>query len=259
VYVSRVVDYPALLDDLADEEADLDALVSDLDDGAWATPTPAAGWDVRDSIAHLAVSERLATVAQDEPDAFREQLAAMLADLAATEAAMLAEGRSRPGADVLVWWRTERARTLAGLRSRAAGDRIPWVTGPMSAASFATARLMETWAHGHDVAEALQVSRPPTARLRYVADLGVRTRPFSYALHGQSLPDGDVRVELVGPGGDQWVWGTSATDVVAGDALDFCLVVTKRRRPEDTALVVAGPHAREWISIAQAFAGPPPP
>ncbi len=251
-----MVDYPALLDDLADEEADLDAVVSGLDDVAWAIPTPAVGWDVRDSIAHLAVSERLAATAQDDPDAFRAELAAMLADVEATEAAMLAEGRSRPGADVLAWWRTERARTLAGLRRRAPGDRIAWITGPMSAVSFATARLMETWAHGHDVAEALQVSRAPTTRLRHVADLGVRTRPFSYALHGLTLPDDDVRVELVGPGGDEWVWGTSTTDVVRGDALDFCLVVTKRRRPEETALVVVGPHAREWIAIAQTYAAP---
>jgi uncharacterized protein (TIGR03084 family) len=256
VYVSRVADYPALLDDLADEQADLDTLVSDLDDGAWATPTPAVGWDVRDSIAHLAVSERLAATAQDEPDAFGEQLAAMLADLDATEAAMLAEGRSRPGADVLAWWRAERERTLTGLRRRAPGDRIPWVTGAMSAVSFATARLMETWAHGSDVAAALGVSRAPTARLRHVAELGVRTRPFSYALHGRTLPADDVRVELVGPAGDEWVWGTSTTDVVRGDALDFCLVVTRRRRPEETDLVVTGPHAREWITIAQAFAGP---
>jgi uncharacterized protein (TIGR03084 family) len=255
VYVSRVVDYPALLDDLVAEEADLDAVVRDLDDAHWATPTPAEGWDVRDSIAHLAVSERLAATAQDDPDAFRAQLTEMLADLGATETAMLAEGRSRPGSDVLAWWRTERGRTLAGLRQRAPGDRIPWITGPMSSVSFATARLMETWAHGHDVAEALAVPRTPTARLRHVADLGVRTRPFSYAVNGRALPDSDVRVELRGPGGDEWVWGSSSTDVVRGDALDFCLVVTRRRRPEETALAVGGQHAREWIEIAQAYAG----
>jgi uncharacterized protein (TIGR03084 family) len=257
VYVSRVVDYPALLDDLDAEEADLDAVVRDLDDAHWATPTPAEGWDVRDSIAHLAVSERLAATAQDDPDAFRAQLAEMLADLDATEAAMLAEGRSRPGSDVLAWWRTERGRTLAGLRQRAPNDRVAWITGPMSAVSFATARLMETWAHGHDVAEALAVPRTPTARLRHIADLGVRTRPFSYAINGRDLPATDVRVELVGPDGVVWVWGSSNSDVIRGDALDFCLVVTKRRRVEETSLAVSGTHAREWIAIAQAFAGPP--
>jgi uncharacterized protein (TIGR03084 family) len=257
VYVSRVVDYPALLADLAAEEADLDAVVSDLDGAQWTTSTPAVGWDVRDTVAHLAVSERLAATALEDPDAFGAQLAELLADLDATEAAMLAEGRARSGDAVLAWWRTERDRTIAGLRARAPADRIPWVTGPMSAVSFATARLMETWAHGHDVAEALQVVRGPTARLRHIAELGVRTRGFSYAVNGRDLPAGEVRVELVGLGGAEWTWGTSTTDVVSGDALDFCLVVTRRRRPADTNLVVTGPRAREWIAIAQAFAGPP--
>jgi uncharacterized protein (TIGR03084 family) len=259
VYVSRVVDYAALLDDLAAEEADLDALVSHLDDDQWSTPTPSEGWDVRDSIAHLAVSERLAATAEEVPDAFRAQRDEMLADLDATEAAMLAEGRARSGRAVLEWWRAERARTLVGLRRHAPGDRIEWITGPMSAVSFTTARLMETWAHGHDVAEALQVVRSPTVRLRHVADLGVRTRSFSYAINGLDLPDGDVRVELAGPDGGEWVWGASTSDVIRGDAIDFCLLVTKRRRPEESELEVVGPRAQEWLRIAQAFAGPASP
>jgi uncharacterized protein (TIGR03084 family) len=212
---------------------------------------------VRDSIAHLAVSEDLAATALGDPDAFATRLAAMLADLAATERAMLEEGRSRSGAAVLAWWRDERGRVLAGLRGRGASERIPWITGPMSAVSFATARLMETWAHGQDVADALGVTRVPTARLRHVADLGVRTRPFSYALNGLVLPADAVRVELTAPNGDAWTWGESSSDVIRGDALDFCLVVTQRRRPDHTALEVVGPLAREWIDIAQAFAGPP--
>jgi hypothetical protein len=43
---------------------------------------------------------------------------------------------------------------------------------------------------------------------------------------------------------------------VTGPAVDFCLVVTQRRHRADTALKAEGPHAEEWLSIAQAFAGP---
>jgi hypothetical protein len=39
--------------------------------------------------------------------------------------------------------------------------------------------------------------------------------------------------------------------------VDFCLLVTQRRHLADTAVVVEGDAARQWISIAQAFAGPP--
>jgi uncharacterized protein (TIGR03084 family) len=135
--------------------------------------------------------------------------------------------------------------------------RIPWYGPPMSAASFATARLMETWAHGQDVADALGVERAPTDRLRHVAFLGVRALPNSYRVRDLTVPDAPVRVELVAPSGGMWVWGDEgAADVVLGPALDFCLVVTQRRHVDDTALVASGPVATEWLRLAQAFAGP---
>ena len=128
----------------------------------------------------------------------------------------------------------------------------------MSAASFATARLQETWAHGQDVADALAVARPATERLRHVAHLGVITRAFSFTNQGEPAPAEDVRVELVSPTGTPWSWGDPhAADRVAGPALDFCLVVTRRRHPADTRLAISGPVAEEWMLRAQAFAGPP--
>jgi uncharacterized protein (TIGR03084 family) len=116
---------------------------------------------------------------------------------------------------------------------------------------------METWAHGHDVADGLGVEIEPTARLHHVAELGVRTRPFSFAVRGLPAPETDVRVELTAPDGSTWSWGASTECVVRGAALDFCLVVTQRRNPRDTALEVSGDAARAWIEVAQAFAGPP--
>jgi uncharacterized protein (TIGR03084 family) len=119
----------------------------------------------------------------------------------------------------------------------------------MSPASFATARLMEYWAHGQDIADGLGVTRKPTARLRHICHLGVRTRGFSYVTHGLQPPVGEVRVALISPAGGQWTWGDpDASDRVEGSALDFCLVV-------DTALLITGDGARGWMQIAQAFAG----
>jgi uncharacterized protein (TIGR03084 family) len=119
---------------------------------------------------------------------------------------------------------------------------------------------METWAHGQDIADALGVPRKPTTRLLHIADLGVRTLPFSFRLRGRATPVVSVRVELDGPDGSTWAWGPAdASDTVSGSALDFCLVVTQRRHVHDTGLRVAGPVAAEWMSIAQAFAGAPGP
>jgi uncharacterized protein (TIGR03084 family) len=119
---------------------------------------------------------------------------------------------------------------------------------------------METWAHGQDVADALGVRRPPTARLRHVAFLGARTLGHSFATHGRTPPADPVRVELEAPGGQRWTFGpAAAADRVVGPALDFCLLVTRRRHRADLALVATGPVADEWLDLAQAFAGPPGP
>ena len=138
------------------------------------------------------------------------------------------------------------------------GRRIPWFGPPMGPASFITARLMETWAHGQDIADGLGVRRTPTVRLRHVADIGVRTRGFSYLLNGRAAPEEPVRVELAGPDGDTWSWGPpAADDRVVASALDFCLLVTQRRHRDDVDVRATGAAADEWLSIAQAFAGPP--
>ena len=162
------------------------------------------------------------------------------------------------GRDVLAWWRGARHDMMGAAATLDAHDRVPWFGPPMGALSFVSARLMETWAHGQDVADALGVTRQATARLRHIAHLGVRARPFSYVVHGLDAPTAAVHVQLEGPSGEHWEWGDPSTsDLVQGSALDFCLVVTQRRHVSDTTLTVRGPSASQWLSIAQAFAGPP--
>lgn len=127
----------------------------------------------------------------------------------------------------------------------------------MGSKSFLTARLMETWAHGQDVVDAVGADRPSTARLRHIAQLGCITRGRSYTNRGLAVPEAPVGVELAAPSGEVWRFGPDeATESVAGPALHFCLVVTQRRHLDDTGLV-ATPIAREWLVIAQAFAGLP--
>jgi len=256
-------DYVALLDDLDAEERSLDTTVAGLDEAGWATPTPAQGWTVEDSIAHLAATEMWATLALTDPDGFRAELA-HIADDAEHRAEEVRNGllfrRPPPGTDTLAWWRDTRSGAGALLRARDRGDRLPWFGPDMSSMSFATARLMETWAHGVDVRDALGVVTEPTDRLRQVAELGLRTRGWSYAVRGRAAPDVAVHVALDAPGGGTWTWGDdTAPDAVRGPALDFCLVVTQRRNVRDTALVVTGDTAREWLDLAQAFAGAPTP
>ncbi len=244
------VSMPDLADDLADESAVLRALLVPLDEDGWRLPTPAAGWSILDQVTHLAHFDETAVQSALDPDAFTAALAPPDPD------AVAAAYRGRDGADVLAWFDAARARLIAAFRGLDAGLRVPWYGPPMSAASSLTARIMETWAHGQDVADTVGVRREPTARLRHVAHIGIAARTYSYAVNGRTPPDTPIRVELAAPDGDTWAWGPQgAVDRVTGPALDFCLAVTQRRHLADTALQVTGPVATEWMGFAQAYAG----
>jgi len=246
--------------DLGAENDDLDARVADLDGATWRRPTPAPGWDIAHQVAHLAWTDHAALLAVTDTVTGTLGFAPLLAETAADPSgfvdAAAATGSARAAAAMLHGWRTGRARLLAALAGAPDGVKIPWFGPSMGATSMATARLMETWAHGQDVADALGQHREPTARLRHVAHLGVRTHAFAHLVNGLAPPAAPVRVELTGPDGRLWTWNPGAVDVVRGPALDFCLLVTQRRHLDDLALVAAGPVATQWLPIAQAFAGP---
>jgi uncharacterized protein (TIGR03084 family) len=128
----------------------------------------------------------------------------------------------------------------------------------MTIASVVTARIMETWAHGQDVRDALGVTGRPSGGLRHVAFLGWKAVGNSFHARGRPTPEAPVRVELQDPTlGDVVLGPEEAADVVRGDLREFCLVVTQRRHVDDTGLTAQGPVAEEWLTIAQAFAGPP--
>lgn len=253
-----MADIRGICEDLRAERESLDVLVRDLTGADWDKPTPAEGWSVRDQVSHLTFFDEQAALAAGDPDAFQATLAE-IKDLDAFVDDPLEAGRAIAPAEVLAAWRTTHEDMQVAFAALDPATRVPWYGPPMSPASFVTARLMETWAHGQDVVDALGLSREPTDRLRHVSFLGVRARRNSYAAQGKELPPEEVRVELTGPGGERWAWNEDAGDSVVGDAVDFCLVVTQRRHPADTGLVIDGPLATEWMSIAQAFAGPPGP
>ncbi|HEX6354008.1 TIGR03084 family metal-binding protein [Actinophytocola sp.] len=253
-----MVELSTLVADLRAEGDEIDALVQDLPADEWSRPTPAAGWTIAHQVAHLGWTDERALLAATAPDEFRAEFKRYAAteglnDVVDKEAARLA---TRP--DLLSWWRAGREELATALLELPAGTQLPWYGPPMSAASMATARLMETWAHGQDVADALGVRRTPTPRLRHVAHIGVRARNFAYLNHGLRVPGEQFRVELMGLDGELWTWGPEdATQRVTGPALEFCLLVTQRVHRADTALVAVGRDANEWLDIAQAFAGPP--
>ena len=243
--------------DLNDEYEALDAMVAPLSNEQWNLMTPAEGWNIKYQIAHVAWADMLARMASTDEEAFKKLLERMLSDRSAIEE-FQTELREAEPAYVMESWRRERKDLLDALKARDPKDRIPWFGPPMSARSKATARIMETWAHGQDVVDALGIEREQTDRLKHVCHIGVITFGWSYANRGLDVPGVAVRVELNGPSGDLWTWGPEdAQQSIKGPAQDFCLVVIQRRHVDDTQLEVSGDTARDWMLKAQAFAGPP--
>jgi uncharacterized protein (TIGR03084 family) len=253
-----MADLQQIVDDLGAESNELDALVAPLADVGWTAPTPAAGWTVAHQIGHLLWTDRVALIAVTDEAAFADQVNIAagnpngFVDVAADELAAVAP------AELLADWRLTRMRLHEALLTVPDGRKLPWFGPPMSASSMATARLMETWAHGLDVADALGVTRPATGRLRSIAHIGVRTRDFAFVINGLQPPSEPFRVELSAPTGGIWSWGPDdAAQRVTGRAEDFCCLVTQRRPLRDLDVTADGDDAVRWLPIAQAFAGPP--
>jgi uncharacterized protein (TIGR03084 family) len=249
-------DLAGLRADLAAESEVLFVLLEPLGPHGWTLPTPAAGWTIADQVSHLAYFDGTTTQSLRDPEQFRVDAGALMAGGDDFPDRIAAEQRTVDNSRLLSWFRSSRTRLLAAYGEVDPAARLPWYGPDMGVASSITARLMETWAHGQDIADALGVERVPTDRLRHIAHLGIRSLPYSYAVNHRALPTQPIHVVLVGPDGDEWTWGPEdAADVVRGTGLDFCLAVTQRRHLSDTGLVVTGPVASEWMSIAQAFAG----
>ena len=252
--------YRELLGDLRAEGNDLMSAVADVPDQQWRSDTPSPGWTIQDQVAHLAFFDEMVALALTDATGFRLEADAVMAVGDDWIDRISLSRRRLPPSEVLAWFRTTRAAVLQTLAGVDASSRGPWFGPPMSAASSATARLMETWAHGQDIYDAIGRPHPVGPRLRHVCHLGVLTRGFSYQLHGRTPPEVQIRVELSAPDDDLWTWGPdTAVDRITGAAGDFALVVTQRRAVGDTGLRATPGPAADWLAITQAYAGAPGP
>jgi uncharacterized protein (TIGR03084 family) len=246
-----------VLADLEVEGEQLESLVASLSDQQWHMPTPAEGWTIAHQIAHLAWTDEAAVMAATNQQGWNELVLRADGDLTTLVDAGASTGAKTSRTELLARWRTTRMLLAKTLRAQPEGRRLPWFGQPMSLTSMATARFMETWAHGLDVAEAIGLAPMPTDRVRHVVHLGVRARAFAFQANGLAVPEDEVFVSLRLPSGNVWEHGSPRADnTVRGSAYDFALRVTQRRHRSDLDLAATGPVANNWLDIAQAFAGP---
>ena len=252
------LDFPALLADLRAESDYLISQLHRLEDYQWALPTPAAGWTIADQVSHLAFFDDSARLAATDSEQFRAEATEMMAGGMDFPDKIAAKHHNDAPEFLFGWFTRSRDALLKTFADDDPKRRLPWFGPDMSVASSATARLMETWAHGQDVYDTLGLTHPPSPALRSIAHLGVATFAFCHTNNGLPVPDEQVRVALRSPDGETWTWGPEdAANTVSGSADDFVLTVTQRRHWSETGLTVRGPVAAAWLDIAQAFAGAP--
>ncbi|WP_433654620.1 TIGR03084 family metal-binding protein [Nocardia sp. CA-128927] len=240
------------LPDLVAEGYELDALVSAQPD--WSTDTPAVGWTIAHQIAHLASTDANLLIALGTPADFDAVLKHAAAEGPGHRDLDAAAGAAQPRSELLAQWRAGRIEVAAALSDIPFDHAFPWYDSQLTPALMVPLRLMETWAHGQDIFDAVGVAHRPTSRLRHVASLGVKGRELSFYTAQLPTPTEPFLVELTGPDGETWAWGPAdAAQRVQGSAVDFCLRVTQRRSLAQTDLTAVGEDAQQWLEIARIF------
>jgi len=247
--------------DLEDEYRDLARCLDSVEGDQWQLPTGFKDWNIYDQLCHLCISEETAQRAMVAPEVFRSEAQEQMQRGGPPpdwKRDIIPSYGRFTGPDLLASWRALCGQNLAHLQALPTGTRIPWYGPDMKPASLATARLMETWAHGQGVFDALCLRRGATRRLRHICWLGYKTFAWSFMTHGLAVPQTSVALKLTGPEGECWRWGDeNADETLSGSAIEFCWVVAQCRHPDDTALACSGEVGRQWLRIAQCFAGQP--
>jgi uncharacterized protein (TIGR03084 family) len=250
-----------IIADLEAEQERLEAILEELDDATWRSPSAAEGWSVADVVLHLAQTEEAVVVSATGGDGFDRlwapaRAAAEAGEISGVDDAaewMVQAERAEP-ALVFGRWKAGRRAAVAALRGADPDEPVPWVTGRIKPATLATTRLAEHWAHGLDITGPLGAPFPDTDRLRHIAWLAHGTLPYAFALAGEEPHP--VYCELTGPGGDTWRYGPGGADsTITGGAGAFCRVGARRLAPEDSGLVATGPDGAAALRVLRTYAG----
>ena len=239
-----------ILSDLVAEQQFLDQFLQRIPLKDWDKKTRSVGWTIRDTISHLADSEELAaSVMTGEADLTRYR---STPDLDSLRQEAVDKGRKMRPQDVIEWWRGGRAKVVEPLSHMGPEHRLEWIAGSMSARTLATTRLMETWAHGLDIYEALGAEIEDTPRIRHICWLGWKSLPYAFKLAGHDYVP--IRVEVIGPGYVKWVYGPDdAENLIKGSAADWARLSVRRATVKDTRLKVTGEAAQVAVEVVRTY------
>ena len=234
-------------------------LLSGLSDKDFSRETAFKSWSINEILCHLYVWDRAALLSLQDPDAFKkfmQQVAKARFENFREFERQQADGLS--GTALFGAWRRFYSKLATGFSDVDPKRRVLWVGPDMSARSSITARFMEVWSHAQAIYDELGVERPDSDALTNVVILGLNTYAWTFKNRGLEPPKPVPQLRLTLASGEVLVLGDEVKDeFVEGMAQEFCQVVTQCRNVADTSLNVSGINAKQWMEMAQCFAGPP--
>jgi len=246
--------------DFRDEVDELHGFLQTLKAEQWERETGFMEWTPWDVVAHLHYFDVVSMASLEGEEAFAPEKQTIIDGVVAgrTNKQIAGERFGKLGvAELLSEWHTTAHALAKTLGESDPKRRLPWFGPDMGVPMFTTARYMEVWAHGQEIYDLVGVTRRDTDRIKNIATIGIKTFGWTFVNRSQEVPGPPPYVRLVAPSGEIWEWNEPSDDSVRGSAVDFCHVVTQGRNVEDTAIEATGPVAKQWMAIAQCFAGGP--
>ena len=244
------------------EESDaLYKLLINADKNSFKLKTQFKSWTINDVLYHLHVWNIAALLSLKNENEFKEFMQNFMEAVKSGNSAREYEkilSDNTEGLDLLNLWKETYEKISNEFAKSDPKKRVKWAGPDMSVRSSITARHMETWAHGQEIFDQLGFERIDTDRIKNIVVIGVNTFGWTYINRNLSIPEKMPKLSLLSPSNELWEWNEdNEEDMISGSATEFSQVVTQVRNINDTSLKVSGKIAKEWMSIAQCFAGPP--
>jgi uncharacterized protein (TIGR03084 family) len=244
---------------LADQQAELSALLGGRPEADWRIPTRCEGWDVSDVVLHLAQSNEIAIASAT--GRFAEAVAELAEGVERTGsvddgvARLVDRQRGLPVSEILERWSAGASELLAVFDAMDLSTRVHWVAGELAARTLVTTRMTETWIHTGDVADAFGVTLPATDRLRLIARLAWRTLPYAFSSAGRAMA-GPVAFRLEAPDGGAWDFlpEEARATSITGAAVVVCVVAARRVDASATSLSGEGPDVDDVLALVRTYA-----
>ncbi len=244
--------------DFRDESEVLFELLQTKGDADFARTTQFKDWTVNDVLVHLHFWNQAADQSLNDPDGFMGLFNELSQSLASGTLRGFENSHVQDRSTALLTtWRSFYLDMAERWKNLDPKHRVKWAGPEMSVRSSATARQMETWAHGQEVFDLFGVQRQDHDRIKNIVVLGINTYEWGFKVRGMTAPKPMPFVKLIAPSGAVWTFGEESASTVSGSAVGFAQIVTQTRNVADTDINTEGEAAELWMKHAQCFAGPP--